>query len=525
MEDGAEEQLFHEESCQVEMTVEEVIERHVGSLGLSQLVQVVLVSLAWMFDSQNTLVTIFTDAQPSEWRCKAEACSDGGGGVCGLLPGTWEWVAGHGSTTIAEWGLICNHKFLAAIPTSLFFLGSLLGSGVSGRLADAYLGRKKTVVISCILTSATAFLTSLSPNLCIYALLRFANGFARSGIGICCLVLSTEVVGRKWRGQVGQYGFFFFTTGFLSLPLIAYPSRSSWRNVYRIISLFPVSYSLLILPFVSESPRWLLVRGRGQEAVDVLNKFARLNGKKLPQNLRLANPGGVDEGEAIKRKKSLWSTGWAAKRMAMVMLAGFGVGFVYYGVQLNVENLSFNLYLTVTINAIMEIPAVLIGSVLLSFANRRLLFSSSICLAGVACIVCIFFSEAGGRRRREESRGSWPQLSIEAIGFMAASTAFDVLYIYCVELFPTNVRNFAVSMLRQSLMLGASIAPLLVVVGRLSPARSFLIFGILSVVSGLLGMSLPETKNAPLYETLEQQEEEEKLTCLASDDSGLELGK
>ena len=128
MEDGAEEQLFHEESCQVEMTVEEVIERHVGSLGLSQLVQVVLVSLAWMFDSQNTLVTIFTDAQPSEWRCKAEACSDGGGGVCGLLPGTWEWVAGHGSTTIAEWGLICNHKFLAAIPTSLFFLGSLLGT-------------------------------------------------------------------------------------------------------------------------------------------------------------------------------------------------------------------------------------------------------------------------------------------------------------------------------------------------------------------------------------------------------------
>ncbi|KAJ7970197.1 Organic cation/carnitine transporter like [Quillaja saponaria] len=104
---------------------------------------------------------------------------------------------------------------------------------------------------------------------------------------------------------------------------------------------------------------------------------------------------------------------------------------------------------------------------------------------------------------------------IEAIGFMGASAAFDVIYIYCVELFSTSVRNFSVSMLRQALMLGASIAPLLVVLGRLSPSISFLVFGVLSIVSGLLSMWLPETRNAPLYETLKQQEEEEeKPICL-----------
>jgi len=77
------------------------------------------------------------------------------------------------------------------------------------------------VQLSCILTSITAFATSLSPNIWTYAFFRFTNGFARSGIGICCLVLTTESVGRKWRGQVGQYGFFFFTIGFLTLPLVA----------------------------------------------------------------------------------------------------------------------------------------------------------------------------------------------------------------------------------------------------------------------------------------------------------------
>ncbi|URD97045.1 Sugar transporter [Musa troglodytarum] len=236
----------------LELTVEEAIEEHVGSLGFAQLVHVFLVSLAWMFDAQNTLITIFSDAQPA-WRCTPSSSSSSSSsgssssssdGMCGLDRGAWEWVGGNKTSTIAEWGLVCDRRFRAGIPASFFFLGS----AVHGRLADSYLGCKKTVFLSCLLTSITAFLTSLAPNIWVYALLRFSNGFARSGIGICCLVLATETVGRKWRGQVGQYGFFFFTIGFLSLPLIAYPARTSWRTIYKVISLLPLAYSILIIP-------------------------------------------------------------------------------------------------------------------------------------------------------------------------------------------------------------------------------------------------------------------------------------
>ncbi|KAL5984637.1 Mitochondrial intermediate peptidase [Asimina triloba] len=397
-----------------------------------------------------------------------------------------------------------------------------MGSAVHGRLADAYLGRKKTVLLSCLLTSFTSFLTSLSPNIWLYALLRFSNGFARSGIGICCLVLSTETVGREWRAQVGQYGFFFFTAGFLSLPLMAYPTRTSWRKIYMLISLLPLLYSLFILPFVSESPRWLAVKGRTRESMGVLNKLARLNGKKLPKNLSILSPSGAKtDGHDSSSTKSLWSARWAVRRIITVMVAGFGIGFVYYGIQLNIENLNFNLYFAIALNALMEIPAVLVGSVLLGFTNRRLLVSLSAYITGISCILCIFLS--GSRGDGSKSKGSWSQLTAEAVGFMAASTAFDVLYIYCVELFPTNVRNFAVSMLRQALMLGAAVAPLLVVVGRLSPSLSFLIFGGLACFSGFVTLWLPETRNAPLYETLEQQEKEEKLCSMT--DAEVELGK
>ncbi|KAK1296469.1 Organic cation/carnitine transporter 1 [Acorus calamus] len=529
------------------LTVDEVIEEHVGSFGCAQLLQVFLVSLAWIFDSQNTLVTVFSDAQPP-WRLKGSK-QVATGSMCGLERGAWEWVGGNSSSIIAEWGLVCDHKFLASLPASMFFLGSLFGestqhdlfiilcmhactqtrarahepngklmltgSALNGRLADTHLGRKKTVLLSCILTSVTAFLTSLSPNVWVYTFLRFSNGFARSGIGICCIVLSTESVGRKWRGQVGQYGFFLFTVGFLSLPVIAYPTRTSWRNIYRVISSFPLAYALFVLlPFVSESPRWLSIRGRNEEAMQVLNKLARLNGKRIPVDLRITAP--ATQSDAAH--KGLWTTGWAAKRMVLVMLTGFGVGFVYYGVQLNVENLNFNVYLTVAVNALMEIPAVIFGSALLGLMTRRAVFSASALLAGVSCFLCIFFSSKEGK-----SKGSWPQLSLEAFGFMAASMAYDVLYIYCVELFPTNVRNFAVSMLRQALMLGAAIAPLLVALGRLSPRLSFVIFGGFSVLSGVFTFWLPETRNTPLYETLEQQEREEEL--LSSSNAQVELVK
>ncbi|KAK4479255.1 hypothetical protein RD792_014766 [Penstemon davidsonii] len=491
----------------LQLTVDEVVEGYVGSFGFSQLLQVLLVSLAWIFDSQSTMVTVFTDAQPDSWWCIGPECS---ATVCGLKAGTWEWSGGNTSSIVTEWGLICDRRFLAALPASLYFLGSLIGYSFFGRLADAFLGRKRSLLLSCLLTSATIYLTSLSPNIYIYSLLRFSNGFSRSGIGVCSLVLCTEAVGLKSRVQVGQYGFFFFAAGYLSIPLIAYPTKDSWRNLYKIISFLPLVYAIFILiPFVSESPRWLLVRGRSGEALGVLRRHARINGRELPLNLTLI---ATNEGENNLSINKLWNTKWAAKRMALVMITGFGIGFVYYGIQLNAENLNFDVYFTVAMNAMMEIPAVFMGGVLLSFTNRRLLFSCSAFLAGISYISCIIFSHKN-ENQESRSRGSLPQLMIEALGFMAASAAFDVLYIYCVELFPTNLRNYAVSMLRQGLMLGASISPLLTVSGRSSPSFSFIVFGVISISTGLFSLWLPETRNTPLYETLEQQEEEQRFDC------------
>lgn len=240
----------------------------------------------------------------------------------------------------------------------------------------------------------------------------------------------------------------------------------------------------------------------------VLKKLARLNGKQLPAELSLVDPiQGRDD--QTSSSENFWKTKWAVKRIVMVMMAGFGSGFVYYGIQLNAENLNFNLYLTVAVNAMMEFPAVFIGSFLLGVMNRRPLFSNSSYLAGISCLLCAVLSLQ--RVTKAMPVAKWLQLAVEAVGFMASSTAYDVLYVYAVELFPTNVRNFAVSLLRQAFMLGASAAPLLVALGRESAMMSFIVFGVASVLSGVVSLWLRETRNAPLYETLRQQEKAEEM--------------
>ncbi|MQM03132.1 hypothetical protein Taro_035906 [Colocasia esculenta] len=498
-------------------SLDDVIENCVGSIGSAQLIQAFLASFAWVFDAQQMFINVFTDAAPS-WHCTGPGADASGAcsllpNPCGLPAGTWAWDRLPHVSIISEWNLECAGPSVTSLPASAYFIGCLVGGFALATLADSTLGRKKMLFISSLGMALAGLLTAASPNVWVYAALRFVGGFTRATIGTSALVLPTELVGKRWRGEVGIIGFFCFTLGFVSLPGLAYFNKNnSWRALYLWTSAPSLFYSVLVYFFVRESPRWLLLRGRRGEAIDILKDIAAFNGRDLPPS----SFSGLDvfvgkEGKGnnsvgmYSTLRMLLEKRWALWRLVAVMAATFGVGLVYVGMPLAVGTLGYDLYLSVALNALSEFPAALITFFLIGRINRRAAFLGFALTSGACSVACVFL------------RGVEARLGAEVLSFFCACTACDVVLIYVLELFPTCVRNLAVSMARQALTLGGVFAPPLVAAARWGDGAlvPFGVFGMVIVACGLSAVSLPETRGRGISDTLEEQESKDKAAAAA----------
>ena len=200
----------------------------ISSTSAAQLFQAFFVSFAWVFDAQQTFITVFTDSTLVWHLTNFNTSSSYTSSSLYSLPAeSWAWDRPSKSSIISEWSLQCASSFITGLPSSSYFFGCLLGGLLLATLADSSLGRKNMLFLSCSTMSLAGLLTTASPNIWIYSLLRFLTGFSRATIGTSALVLSIELVGKSSRGEVGIIGFFCFTLGFLSLPAAAYLTETS----------------------------------------------------------------------------------------------------------------------------------------------------------------------------------------------------------------------------------------------------------------------------------------------------------
>ncbi|GMN31514.1 hypothetical protein TIFTF001_041625, partial [Ficus carica] len=322
------------------------------------------------------------------------------------------------------------------------------GAGTFGHLSDSFLGRKGSLTIVCILNTICGCLTALSPNYWIYLLLRFATGFSTGGVGLCAFVLATEPVGPTKRGAAGMSTFYFFSTGIALLSLIAY-IFPSWRTLYIASSLPSLLFLLLVIPFISESPRWYLVRGRLNEAMNIMRSIAKSNGKHLPDGVTLA----LDEDaksttptttttnlhdQKDQKTKDIAVSGSLVDvirspvtriRLFLVVAINFLCSVVYYGLSLNVVNLETNLYINVLLNAVAEMPAYTITAILLDKFGRKPLAVGTLWFSGFFCFAGSLVGNVGVLKVVRMVCG--------VLGIFGVAGTYNLLFIYTVELFPT----------------------------------------------------------------------------------------
>ncbi|KAK6154559.1 hypothetical protein DH2020_008807 [Rehmannia glutinosa] len=481
-------------------SLDDAIEHCMGEFGWKQFLQSTLVSFAWFFDAQQAFITVFTDREP-KWNCNNSNTScNVNSDICQLPRNSWSWDLPTRTTTISEWSLQCATPIIRGLPASSFLLGSLVGGLVLATLADSKMGRKNTLVLSCLIMSISGALTAVSTNIWMYVGLKFISGFGRSTIGTCAIVHASELVGKKWRGKVGMIGLILFNLGFITLPLIAFLLREySWRLIYICTCCPGICYSLLVYFTVQESPRWLFIKGKKEEFIKTLKSLAT-----SPQHLNILTESFfenyMEEADKLKEPhlysalKILVNKSWVFKRLLVSMIVGFGVGMSYYGMPLGLGNLSFNLYLSVALNAVADSLSSLILFFVIGKMKRKRSVVGWALLSGICSVASVFVKMKG------------MQIVLELLSFFSTGMVYGVLLVYTLELFPTSVRNSAVSMTRETVLFGGFIAPLLVQLGKKNEFLSYGVFGVTIAVCALFATLMPETKGRKLFDTMEEEE-------------------
>jgi len=160
-----------------------------------------------------------------------------------------------------------------ALFVSLTFVGMMLGSLITGFLGDRF-GRRFTYQSNLVIFGLASLGAAIAPSMTILIICRFFMGLGLGAENVVGYSTMTEFVPPQARGrQQGLMAVFVVTglpvAGLLGLVLI--PSFG-WRSMFVLggLGALAVWYARKSLP---ESPRWLEVVGRDQEAEAILQKI------------------------------------------------------------------------------------------------------------------------------------------------------------------------------------------------------------------------------------------------------------
>ncbi|KAF5277246.1 hypothetical protein FQR65_LT00354 [Abscondita terminalis] len=171
---------------------------------------------------------------------------------------------------------------------SIIFIGMMAGAYAWGSVADS-LGRRKVLIAISFMNALCIVASSFSQSYELFMLFRFLNGAALGGSGPVIWSYFAEFQPKSKRGSMLSFMAAFWTLGnlfvaglaWLVIPTgIGYTSHNfiynSWR-IFLLICAIPSFVVAALLFFLPESPKFLLSRGRVDEALDIFKKIYSIN--------------------------------------------------------------------------------------------------------------------------------------------------------------------------------------------------------------------------------------------------------
>ncbi|XP_029162417.1 organic cation transporter protein [Nylanderia fulva] len=401
-----------------------------------------------------------------------------------------------------EWDFVCSRRWMGAVAQASYMFGVFVGAATLGTMADKY-GRKIIFYVSVVAQLVFGVSVALINNYYIFLMIRFLYGiFGSAGAYITAFVLTMELVGPSKRTVCGVLIQLTFATGFMAVAMWGsmIPDRTWLQILYGMHSTLLLGHWWLM----DESPRWLWSHGRVAEAIVIVQRGLKINGSDVQVDAaKLISKSQVQR--EIKEEKSegaldLFRTPNLRKKTLNVCFNWFANSIAYYGLTLNTGNLVSNPYLTLFLSAVMELPAAILVIFTLDRTGRRFLVSACMMIGGVCCIC------AAGMTGLTSELANTVRIAIVLFGKCCVAGSFAVIYNYTAELFPTVVRNTAVGIGSMCARLSSTLTPMIFLLDSLDPRVPTALFGFVVLTAGYLALYLPETRNQPMPETIEDGE-------------------
>lgn len=275
------------------------------------------------------------------------------------------------------WALVCQRSALIPTIASSYMAGVVITIVIMGSLSDKF-GRRTIIITLSSVHILSSFITAFSNHFLMFVGIRFFVGGSIHAVWAAFFVLMAEIVPENYRTMCGGVLNFGWNIGSLIMTLMAYFIRD-WQHLqlsFAVTSIFLISYFFL----VPESPRWLMSRGKTQEALQALHLIALRNGiqvektqfQELFQILKSKktdeNPSQEQEKmDTFSKLKTLVTNKEYMRRLILLLFPWFAVGQAAYGIHFVVQTVKFDIF---AIAAIKEVIILVTIILLMPIYNR-----------------------------------------------------------------------------------------------------------------------------------------------------------
>ncbi|MDT4996301.1 MAG: hypothetical protein QOD45_369 [Pseudonocardiales bacterium] len=429
-------------------------------------------------------------------------------GTVWILDGLEVTVVGNVATRLSESGsgLSITTSQVTGLGAALYVAGACTGALFFGWLTDRF-GRKKLFMLTLAVYLLATALTALSTQAWMFFLFRFATGLGLGGEYAAIKSANDELIPSKYRGRIdivinGSFWLGAACGALLSIPALdtsLFPKDVGWRLTFGLGVVLGLGV-LLVRRNVPESPRWLFIHGRDDEAEKLVDSIEETVRKESDQ--RLPDVGEEDEMTIRQRR----ATGFVTiaktvfvkypKRSTLGFSLFIGQAFLYNAITFSfgsilttysgVQTGSTGWYFAVV--ALSNLAGPLLLARYFDTVGRRVMISGTYISSGVLLLATAWLF-AGHHLNATTLTGCWMAV------LFAASAGASSAYLTVSEVFPMETRAMAIAFFYAvGTAAGGITGPLLfaklIADGQGQTAFAFVIGAVLMILGGLVAAFL-----------------------------------